>query len=167
MDHYVDFSKGQVVKVHNSQLMTWENIVRGNQRKRYRLCVHESPESALHGMFICMAKGEYVRPHKHINSPEMHTIIKGKKAVVLFRDDGSIMDAFAVGRDEGYLAYNINGDIYHMEIMLSDFVIDYEVRLGPHNQEINIFPVWAPKNDEKEKIDLYCEKIIKDIKDIL
>ena len=58
MDHVVDFSVGDVVKVHSSQLDEFEKIVSANDtKKRYRLCLHNTPENELQEMLICTGGG--------------------------------------------------------------------------------------------------------------
>lgn len=162
MDRYVDFLTGDVGKIHQNQLNEMKRIASSNVRKkRYRLCLHESPESSLHEMLICRTKGEYIRPDKHKGISESHTIIEGKEAIILFSDNGEIMDIFILDRNEGYITYRINSEIYHMTIPLTDYAIDYEVKPGPFLPECNIFPSWAPEEDDEEGILLFLNKIEK------
>ncbi|MBQ9361080.1 MAG: WbuC family cupin fold metalloprotein [Lachnospiraceae bacterium] len=165
MEHIADFSKGDVVKVHSSQLLDFREIaLNNNAKKRYRLCLHDSPENILQEMFICRTKGDYTRPDKHKGISESHTIIEGREAIILFSDDGEIIDSFILDRNGGYLSYRINADIYHMTIPLTDAAIDYETKTGPFTSESNIYPGWAPDGRDKEEASGFCRKILDKLK---
>ena len=165
MEHVVDFSKGDIIKVHTRQLGEFKRIALGNQeKKRYRLCLQDSSENPLQDMLLCRTKGDYTPPDKHIGIPESHTIIEGKEAIVLFSDDGIIVDAFILDKDKGYLSYRINSDIYHMTIPLTEVAIDYEVKLGPFTPDSNIFPEWAPNGKDKAEAEAFLERIEMDVK---
>ena len=159
MDHLVDFSIGDIVKVHSMKLEKFKEHALNNTKKRYRWCNHKAPDSVMQDMFLCRTRGDYSRPDKHINMPESHTIIEGREAIVLFTDEGDICDAFILDRDGGYLSYRINSDIYHMTIPLTEIAIDYEVKLGPFTPDTNIFPEWAPKECEYDKAMRFLQEI--------
>ena len=164
MDHLVDFSVGDVVKVHSRQLDTFQDIAAGNhEKKRYRLCLQDSPENKLQDMILCRTRGDYIRPDKHYYCPESHTILRGIEAIVLFSDDGVIVDAFLLDRENGYLTYRINAALYHMTIPVTDIAIDYEVKLGPFNNKSNIYPAWAPDGTDKNEAAIFLAKVEKDI----
>ena len=129
MNRYADFSSGEVVKVHTLQLADFKKIALKNDKQRYRWCNHSHPGDMLQDMFLIRTRGDYVRPDKHINMPESHTIIEGREAIILFSDQGEITDAFLLDRNKGYLSYRINASIYHLTIPLTATAVDYEVKL--------------------------------------
>ena len=156
MDHVADFSVGDVIKVHSEQLKVFPPIAQSNmEKKRYRLCMHDNPDNRLQEMMICMVQGDYARPHKHIDMPESHMILMGQAAVVLFSDTGAITDAFLFDREKGILSYRINADVYHMTVMLSDTVIEYEVKPGPFDPANNIYPDWAPDGNNRKETERF------------
>lgn len=168
MDRVADFSSGDVVKVHSRQINEFSEIARGNAtKKRYRLCMHESPDNCLQEMMICMVRGDYARPHKHINMPESHMILTGKAAIVLFSDTGEITDAFLFDREQGYLSYRINADVYHMTVLLSDTVVEYEVKPGPFDPANNIYPSWAPDGEDWEETARFLTEMERRLKNFL
>lgn len=163
MDRVVDFSKGNIVKVHTKQLVEFKKYALGNQeKKRYRLCLQDSPENSLQDMLLCRTKGDYTPPDKHIGIPESHTIIEGREAIILFSDDGAVIDAFVLDKDGGYLSYRINSETYHMTIPLTNVAIDYEVKLGPFTPDSNIFPEWAPDGSNKLESEKFLRRIEKE-----
>ena len=168
MDRISDFSNGNIIKVHSRQIEDFKKIALGNtEKKRYRLCLQDSPGNRLHDMFLCRTRGDYSRPDKHIGIPESHTIIDGREVIVLFSDEGEVLDAFVLDRDGGYLSYRINTDIYHMTITLTDTAIDYEVKLGPFTPSNNIFPDWAPDGGNYEEAQAFLAAIERQVSDRL
>ena len=168
MDRIADFSIGDIVKVHSCQINKFTEIARGNvEKKRYRLCLHDRSDNPLQEMMICMVRGDYARPHKHHNMPESHMILMGKAAIVLFSDTGEITDAFLFDRERGYLSYRINADVYHMTVLLSDAVIEYEVKPGPFDPANNIYPSWAPDGTDREETENYLVEMQQKLKRFL
>jgi cupin fold WbuC family metalloprotein len=121
-----------------------------NERKRIRLCTHKDVDDEVHEMLIVHAKDTYVRPHKHVNKIESFHVIEGKVDIVLFKEDGGIMDAVQMGDYlSGYDFYHrISFPYYHTLIIRSDVLVFHETTNGPFKRTDTIFPVWAP--DEKD-----------------
>ncbi len=149
MDRLADFSTGDVVKVHSSKLEEFKKIALGNtDKKRYRLCLHDSPDNRQQEMLICVTKGDYSRPHKHLGISESHVIIDGSERIILFDNDGNVKDTFILDRNGGYLSYRINAEVYHMSIPITDTVIKLEIKPGPFKSESNMYPDWAPDGSD-------------------
>ena len=157
----MDFSMGSVIKVHSSQLKGFKDIALSNDlKRRYRLCLHDNPNNILQEMIICRTRGDYMRPHKHHNMPETHTIIEGRELVVLFSDDGEIIDHFVLDRENGYVSYRINGEIFHMTLSLSETALDYETKPGPFDPYNNIFAQWSPDESDTKEARAFCNRIL-------
>ena len=164
MNKHVDFSQQDVVIIQNSQLEQFiEQSASNTDNAKYRFCMHDTPDNKLQEMFIVRKKGDYCRPDRHADIPETHIIMRGKEAVVLFDEDGKIINIIFLDDKEGVLAYRINASIYHMTVTLSDWAVDYETKLGPFTNELNEFPEWAPKNEETDKIEKYMKYILQEI----
>ena len=67
-----------------------------NERKRARICAHLKNEDTLHEMLIVIYNDSYIRPHKHQNKIESFHIIEGCADVVVFDDEGKIIDGKTV-----------------------------------------------------------------------
>lgn len=166
MKQKAEFCKSDIVKIDMNQIGKLKDLVEKEDiSKRYRLCMHNSSDNILQEMFICRYIGDYCRPDKHCNMPESHTIIEGTEAIVLFYDSGEIKDLFILDRTEGYLSYRIDSEVYHMTIPLTEYAIDLEVKPGPFKSEMNIFPQWAPEADDKPAVQIFLDKIMKQIKE--
>lgn len=163
-DRLVDFSYGQIIKIKSTILNEMKKIAKSNsKKKRYRICLHDSPDNLQQEMIICNVKGDYSRTHKHIGISETHTIIEGSQLVVLFDDYGKVVDHFIMNRHEGYLSCRINAEVYHMSIPLTEFVVVYEVKPGPFKPESNIFPEWAPDGEDENETKKFINSVLLEI----
>ena len=99
--------------------------------------------------------------------PETHTIIRGRTAIIIFSDDGEIKDVFIMDRENGYLSYRINSDVYHMTITLTEFAIEYEAKPGPFDSKNNIFPNWAPDGSDHKLAMNYINEVKSRIQSLL
>jgi len=120
-----------------------------NKRKRVRLCAHLDAENALHEMMIVHHAGNYIPPHKHPGKSESFHMIEGVLKIVLFDDDGSILEVIKLdaGGMEGSFYYRLSNSFYHTVIPVSDIVVFHEITNGPFRREDMIFAEWAPDEE--------------------
>lgn len=164
MNTHVDFSYKDVVIVKRTDLINFINKSSSNtDNPRYRFCMHDSPDNKLQEMFIVRKKGDYYRPDRHCDIPETHILVYGEEAVVLFDNQGNIINIIFLGGESDVFAYRINTRLYHMTVTLTDWAIDYEVKPGPFSSEINEFPDWAPPYGEQISIELFMRQIDQEI----
>lgn len=164
MDKVVDFCQGDVVKISANTLQDMKQIAKSNtEKKRYRICLHDTPENNQHEMLICVTKDDYSRPHKHIGMSETHIIIEGCERIVLFDENGVVRESFLLDRESGMLCYRVNSDVYHMSIPITDTVIEMETKRGPFHPESNIWASWAPDGADISLNRKYVEHIMEDI----
>ena len=138
-----------------------KQMAKFNPRKRIRLCAHRQPKENLHEMFIVHAKDCYVRPHKHLGKAESMSVLKGEVDVVLFDEDGRVIQLIEMGEYEsGKMFYNrLCLSVYHMLLIQSEYLIFHEVTEGPFILENTVFPSWAPI-EGTPNVDEYMTKII-------
>lgn len=164
MNKHVDFSNKDVVTVQYNQLEQFIAQSESNtDNPKYRFCMHDSPDNRLQEMFIVRKKGDYCMPDRHGSIPETHIIMRGEEAVVLFDEDGQVLNVIFLSENADVLAYRINASIYHMTVTLSEWAIDYEVKPGPFTRETNEFPNWAPSYEEPDKVERFMERIFCEI----
>ena len=164
MNKHVDFSNEDVVVVHKKQVDQFvKQSYNNTDNPKYRFCMHDSPKNALQEMFIVRRKGDYGRPDKNNYIQESHMIMSGEEAVVLFDENGEILNVIFLGGKSDVLAYRINTPIYHMTVTLSDVAVDYEVKPGPFTEATNIFPYWAPIYEEKDKVNEFMKAVLYEI----
>lgn len=147
----VIFNDKGIIKIDNNTISELKIKANSNNSKKFRLCLHKSPQDELHEMIIVHSKDQYIRPHKHMNNTESNYIIEGEMFVIVFDDYGNIKDTFKLSKEEN-IAFRISKNYWHSIIPLSENVIFIEVKLGPFDKEDNIYPDWAPADNEISKI---------------
>jgi len=132
-----------------------------NPSKKYRLCAHGSPEEALHEMFIVHAKSSYVRPHKHLNKIESFSVISGEVTVVVYDDDGQIIDSIAMGdfASGKPFYYRVGDGRYHSMVITSEVLVFHEVTKGPFNREDTVFAPWSPDESNADDLRRFLDQL--------
>jgi len=142
------YAAEDVVLVDSVDLSEFKRMALANPRKRIRLCTHNSPEDALHEMFIVHTRETYVRPHKHIDKVESFSILEGETDLVLFEDDGRIRQIIRMGTpDSGLKFYHrLTGPVYHSLLIRSEILVFHEITQGPFVRSQTAFADWAPES---------------------
>ena len=135
-----------IVHLRPADLQELKILATMNIRHRVRLCAHRSSNDALHEMFIVHMRDCYVRPHKHLGKTESMAVLEGEVDVVLFNDDGAILQVISMGdSSSGKVCYQRLADpIYHTLLIRSEFLVFHEITEGPFLRESTVFPDWAP-----------------------
>ncbi|MCE9563651.1 MAG: WbuC family cupin fold metalloprotein [Planctomycetes bacterium] len=137
---------GSVVQVTAADVA--EVVRRGTRssRKRARLCTHPNASDSLHEMLICLARGTYVRPHRHTGKSESFHIIEGEFDVVLFHDDGSIREVICMGpyHSGKTFFYRLMEPCFHTVLVKTPHVLFHETTNGPFNAADSEFAPWSP-----------------------
>lgn len=141
-----------ITKISNSEIEFLKNNASGNRRKRVRLCCHRDTENLVHEMLVVLAKGTYIRPHKHLNKSESFHIIAGNLKVIIFEDSGGISEVIPMGDYSSTYVfyYRLSEDFFHTVIPVSEFVVFHESTQGPFRAKDTLFASWAPGDDEYE-----------------
>jgi len=142
-----------IVKVDASYI---QNLIKKSEtcsKKRIRLCAHRTMEDRIHEMLLVLLEGSYIRPHKHINKIESYHVIEGYCDLVLFYDDGTIMDIIELGEygSGKHFFLRISDLYFHSFIIHSSYVVFHETTNGPFNKADTIFADWAPEENDFEK----------------
>ena len=90
-DH-VFFVEDLVTRIGAEEVGFLKKKVLQTQRKTIRLCMHKNVEDAVQEMLILHSKETYIRPHKHIHKSVSYHIIEGEADMILFDEEGSIID---------------------------------------------------------------------------
>ncbi|HVL13628.1 MAG TPA: WbuC family cupin fold metalloprotein [Gemmata sp.] len=129
-------------------------VARGvsSPRRRARLCAHPRPSDPLHEMLICLARGTYVRPHRHAGKSESFHVIEGELDVVLFDDGGTIRDVIRMGPYQSGKAfyYRLMEPAFHTVLVNSPHALFHETTNGPFDPAAAEFANWAPPEDAPE-----------------
>lgn len=154
-------AESDVVSISEKDIEFLKEQAIANPRKRARICAHRDSADALHEMVIAIAKGSYLRPHKHIGKSESFHIIEGQADVALLDDHGEITQVIALGAPGTGKSpfYRLSDDRFHMLVVQSDILVMHEVTNGPFIREQTIQAPFAPDDAETEKAALYLNEI--------
>lgn len=144
------FADERIVKVGSKEIEFLKKKASYNIRQRMRLCTHRDIADRLHEMLIVHQKDTYVRPHKHQNKIESFHIIEGAVDVILFDDDGNIIEVIRMGdySSGSHFYYRISDPYYHTLLIKSDVLVFHETTNGPFNRSDTIFAPWAPEESD-------------------
>jgi len=159
------YTTDRIVTINSEDIERLKEMAAGNLRKRVRLCCHSDSESTLHEMLIVHTRNAYIPPHKHIAKSESFHIIDGKLNVVVFNNEGSILEVINMSdyKSGGKFFYRLPENYFHTVIPLSDSVVFHEITNGPFIREDTIFPPWAPDEEDLEKVKVYLNKLEEDV----
>jgi cupin fold WbuC family metalloprotein len=119
-------------------------------RKRARLCAHPGANDPLHEMIICLARGTFVRPHRHAGKSESFHIIDGELDLVLFEEDGAIRDVVRMGpyHSDKVFFHRLADPCFHTVVVRTPFVMLHETTNGPFDPVATEFAGWAPSEGD-------------------
>ena len=137
---------GGVVRVTAADLAAVADRGARSPRRRARLCMHPTPADPLHEMIICLARGTYVRPHRHEGKSESFYIIEGELDVVLFHDDGTVREVIRMAPYQSgqVFYYRLMEPYFHTVLVNTPHVLFHETTNGPFDPEDTEFAPWAP-----------------------
>jgi cupin fold WbuC family metalloprotein len=122
-----------------------------------RICLHDSPEAALHEMLIVHQKDAYVKPHKHLNKSESFHVIEGEMDVFIFDGAGKVIQKIQMGdyNSGKSFCYRLSTSEYHTVLPKTKYVVFHEVTNGPFRRDDTIFGEWAPGEGEGKAVNSF------------
>lgn len=134
-----------------------------NPRLRINHNFHDSLNDPINRLLNAMEPGTYVAPHRHINpdKEEIFLVLRGKVALFIFNDDGSVKDTFEMSPDSDVKGMEIEAGVWHSLIVLEPGTILYEIKNGPYVplSPENLAP-WAPDVNNQKGIDEYTTMLL-------
>ena len=112
------FTDDSITKVNREGIEFLKVAALRNKRERIRLCTHRSVDDTVHEMLIVHTSGGYVRPHKHPNKSESFHIIEGELDIVVFDDEGEMIEVVSLGEygSGKNFFWRISDSYYHTHI---------------------------------------------------
>jgi cupin fold WbuC family metalloprotein len=147
----LDAPKGAITPIGEPLIARVIAASRESPRRRMVLPLHKTPGAVLQRMLNALQPGSYVRPHKHAPPRcESLVLLRGALRFVAFDDSGEIRRAVDL-RPDGDLAVDIEPDVYHMMLALSEDSVVFEVKTGPYDAATDkTWAPWAPPEDSPE-----------------
>ncbi|NOI18058.1 cupin fold metalloprotein, WbuC family [Vibrio coralliilyticus] len=128
-----------------------------SERKRAHQNLHVSFNDPTQRLCIALIKGTYVRPHQHVgpNRWELILVLKGAVGLVIFDDDGMIIDKDTLTPGDSISGLELKPNTWHTVYPVSDEAIIIEIKEGPYNPETAAnFATWAPMETDSSAKDL-------------
>lgn len=137
-----------------------------SDRKRKNYNFHKVAEDSIQRMLNVLQPNSYVQPHKH-ESPdkrEAFIIIEGRMLVVIFNENGDVLESVVLDKNNGVYGYEVDVATYHTIIALEEDTVVYEVKDGPYlPMDDKNFAEWAPTEAEVEEAQEYMAELKKKV----
>jgi cupin fold WbuC family metalloprotein len=154
-DRSVYLADHRFKRLAGSDLETITISARLTDRKRSRICCHDGPSSSPQEMIICLARGTYIRPHRHHKGAESGLCLRGTADAVFFDEGGTIVDVWRTGPEQsGYpFFYRIDEPIFHCLLVRTEEFVFHEVSTGPFRRDNTEFAGWSPDENDTREVD--------------
>lgn len=154
-------AESDVVSVSEDNIAFLKQQALASPRRRARICAHRDNTDALHEMIIAIAKGSYLRPHKHHGKSESFHILEGEADVALMDDSGKVTRVIALGAPGTGKSpfYRLSDAQFHMVVVQSDMLVMHEVTNGPFLREQTVQAPFAPDETDTKKAAAYLRDI--------
>jgi len=147
------FCKKSFNKIDNVSIKQLEKL--SNENGSARICLHHNVDDNLHDMVIVEKFGRYCKPHFHINNDETIHIISGALIIVIFDENGGVLESGILRKNE---LIRIEKKTYHTVTPLTEYVAYHESKSGPFRRNETVSAKWSPLNGSLEG-----ENFVKDI----
>ena len=147
-------TEGSIVALSDASVQQLTAALPQSPQGRVRICAHSSPEDRVHEMIIVLAKGSYIRPHRHHGKSESFHLIEGELDIVIFDVQGvpsEIVRMGPYGNGSGrQFYYRMNAALYHTVIVRTESTVFHETTTGPFVAGDAEFALWAPEVETAE-----------------
>lgn len=157
----VFFVKKPLVKIGDEEIKLFKEEVLRNSTQSIRFCMHRDVSDPVHEMFILHSKKTYIRPHKHPNKDLSYHIIEGVADMIVFDEEGQILDIIALGEygSRRNYFYRLNKVSYYVPLIYSDFLLFRETTNGPFKLSDTIYAPWAAERDNPTAIEEFQREL--------
>ena len=151
------------MKIINDKLLdeTREKALQ-SPRLRMNYNFHPTLDDPINRLINVMEPDTYLRPHRHKNPDkiEIFLILRGRVALFLFDDQGTVTDYQILDPKIGVYGGEIPADVWHTLLVLEAGSTVYEVKQGPFTplSPENI-ALWSPAPDDTEGVKQFLKKL--------
>ncbi len=117
-------------------------------RQRMNYNVHTDLADPIQRLAIAMEPETYIRPHRHLQTWELLTALRGRFIVLTFNDAGVVIDRAVLGESESLIETPVAG--WHAVLSLDVDAVIFEVKRGPYVPfKEEDFAPWSPAADDE------------------
>lgn len=122
--------------IDNKTLDTIEQKAKESPRLRANLCLHKTPEDKVQKMINVLLPGTEMPIHRHMNSAETLSLLRGAIVISFFDEDGNMSTQIEMSHKTGVLAIDIPKDQWHTVDVIEPTAL-LEIKEGPY-RPINV-----------------------------
>jgi cupin fold WbuC family metalloprotein len=154
-------ASGPIVRLGSDDIDFLKRQACLSPRGRARICAHHD-DDAIHEMIIAISSSSYIRPHRHLGKSESFHIVDGSADIVMFDDDGEIIDVIELGdrNSRRSFYYRLSEGTFHMPLSRADMLVIHEVTNGPFDRDRTIYAPFAPAEDQVGQAQKYMSEIM-------
>ena len=137
----------------SAELRELDQRAAASPRLRANLNLHSGDDALLHRFIICMRRGSYVRPHRHLaaHKLEMATVVAGEFEWLFFNEAGQVTQRIRVAATGPVFALEVPPGVWHGVLPLTESGSFLEVKQGPYDAASDKeFAPWAPAEGAPE-----------------
>ncbi|MBE9531240.1 MAG: WbuC family cupin fold metalloprotein [Proteobacteria bacterium] len=152
--------------IDNSILNETSKKAKLSERLRMNHNFHELSDN-LQRMLNAIEPESYIQPHRHLDPPkvELFLILRGRAAVILFDQDGSVLDSKVLTPTGDCHGVEITPGQFHSIISLESDTVVFEAKDGPYIATTDKdFASFAPSPEEKEAAARYTKRLTEELK---
>jgi len=141
-----------------------ETTTKAKQSPRLRMNYnfHETLDDPINRLINAVEPDTYLRPHRHQNPDknEIFLLIRGKAALFLFDDQGTVTKSLVLDPIAGVYGGEIPCDVWHTLIILESGSVVYEIKQGPYAplSPENMAP-WSPDAEDSTGVKSFMDKL--------
>ena len=148
------------IAIGNEWMSKLKDAAKQSPKMLSRLCMHTKQEDIVQEMVLAFTRECLIPPNSSIGKSESLAVIEGEMLLVLFSDDGQVIDRIKMGPVGGEYPYMYRfcSASWHTMIPLTDFVVVNEYIQGPFVKSDVATPEWVPQ--EKQDLEVFLKKIV-------
>lgn len=156
------FNEGAVLEVDVARVEELKRRALHSPSRRFRLCLHRSPDEAVQEMIVVHCRDNYSRPHLHPDTASTCMILEGNLMVLLFDDTGAVTRRIELAAPGSGLPFvlRLDPNVWHMPVCRSELLVFYETMTGPFRRDaVNRWAPWSPAEDDPAGIAAYRARL--------
>ena len=104
---------------------------KASPRLRMNFNFHQSLDEKCHRFLNALEPGTVMAVHHHPTKDETFVVLRGKVAVRIYNDDGTLRERVVLGPGEGRLGLNVPKGVWHTLDCLETGTVLFESKEGP------------------------------------
>jgi cupin fold WbuC family metalloprotein len=156
------YPEGSPVEISNELINCLEK--RSNETQlNTRVCLHNSPDAAIHEMIICQRNSQAHPPKRHPARDKTFLVLRGELLVAIFNDAGEVVRTWVLKPKSGneMLCVRIPAGVFHCDFALTETAVHLETTQGPFSPTNDREYLWVEHIDSSNNWEEAKVKIIR------